>query len=93
MGALIGGSNVVGALIGGSNVAGALIGGSNVAGAPIGGSSQLRCPDPTCKMPLPPHVLKEVLDEEQFQRWERLTLERTLDCMADLVYCPRCAIL
>jgi len=31
-----------------------------------------------------------VLDDAQFQRWERLTLERTLDCMIDLVYCPRC---
>jgi hypothetical protein len=50
----------------------------------------LRCPNTTCKAPLPPHLLKAVLDTAQFERWERLTLERTLDCMEDLVYCPRC---
>jgi E3 ubiquitin-protein ligase RNF14 len=50
----------------------------------------LRCPHPGCKAPLPHHLLRAVLDEEQFDRWERLTLERTLDCMVDLVYCPRC---
>jgi len=50
----------------------------------------LRCPNTTCKAPLPPHLLKAVLDTAQFERWERLTLERMLDCMEDLVYCPRC---
>lgn len=35
-------------------------------------------------------VLKVLLSEEDFRRWEDLTLSRSLDCMTDLVYCPRC---
>eukprot|EP00897_Mesotaenium_endlicherianum_P009622 jgi/Mesen1/8689/ME000517S08005 len=51
----------------------------------------LTCPDTSCKAPLPPGLLREVLDKEAFARWESLTLQRTLDTMEDLVYCPRCS--
>jgi len=50
----------------------------------------LTCPEPKCGAFMLPAVLRGLLPEDQFARWERLTLERTLDQMADLVYCPRC---
>ena len=44
-----------------------------------------RCPDPGCRQPLPPHVLQLLLSAEEFERWEELLLQRTLDRMQDLV--------
>lgn len=37
-------------------------------------------------------ALQRVLTAEEFDRLEDLTLQRTLDRMADLVYCPRCSM-
>ena len=48
------------------------------------------CPEPGCGAPPDPEVLRSVLSPDDFARWERLTLERSLDAMSDLVYCPRC---
>ena len=50
----------------------------------------LVCPEPGCGAPPDPEVLRSVLSPEAYARWERLTLERSLDAMSDLVYCPRC---
>lgn len=50
----------------------------------------LVCPEPGCGAPPDPEVLRSVLSPEDYARWERLTLERSLDAMSDLVYCPRC---
>ena len=53
---------------------------------------QLVCPGTKCKDSIPPYVLKRLLTEEQFERWDRLLLQKTLDSISDIVFCPRCVI-
>ncbi|KAG2493664.1 hypothetical protein HYH03_008178 [Edaphochlamys debaryana] len=55
-----------------------------------GAVGNMRCPAPACRRQLPPALLREMLEPGEFERWEQLTLQRTLDTMEDLVYCPRC---
>ena len=50
----------------------------------------LLCPSHDCKIPIPPETLREVLDAEKLARWERLLLNKTLDAMGGVMYCPRC---
>ncbi|XP_022684502.1 E3 ubiquitin-protein ligase RNF14-like [Setaria italica] len=55
-----------------------------------GSVTRLACPDTSCRAPLPPPVLRRLLAEEGYARWESLALRRTLDTMPDVAYCPRC---
>eukprot|EP01026_Neomeris_dumetosa_P076861 TRINITY_DN82777_c0_g1_i10.p1 TRINITY_DN82777_c0_g1~~TRINITY_DN82777_c0_g1_i10.p1 ORF type:complete len:570 (-),score=70.59 TRINITY_DN82777_c0_g1_i10:386-2095(-) len=55
-----------------------------------GSLNQLRCPDPECNKPFSQSTLQRILTQEEYERWETLTLQMALDSMADVVYCPRC---
>ena len=35
--------------------------------------------------------MQQCLSRSEFERWERLMLQRTLDSMNDIIYCPKCA--
>jgi E3 ubiquitin-protein ligase RNF14 len=35
---------------------------------------QLVCPDTKCSASIPPYLLKRLLGEEEFERWDKLTL-------------------
>ncbi|XP_076582550.1 E3 ubiquitin-protein ligase RNF14-like [Chaetodon auriga] len=47
------------------------------------------CPQADCTATPTPAQVKSLVGEELFSRYDRLLLQSTLDCMADVVYCPR----
>ena len=51
---------------------------------------QVRCPDSDCKRLLEGDEIQPLVEPALLERWERLTLQKTLDSMEDLVWCPKC---
>ena len=54
-----------------------------------GNVTKIDCPNGDCKELIPPHIVKELVTVEVFERYDKLLLQRTLDSMQDIVYCPR----
>ncbi|XP_061175759.1 E3 ubiquitin-protein ligase RNF14-like [Saccostrea echinata] len=50
----------------------------------------LLCPETDCKSEIPPSVVLSNLTAEECERYETLSLRKGLDCMGDIVWCPRC---
>lgn len=36
-------------------------------------------------------IMVQVLTNEQLERWDTLLLQRTLDSLEDIMYCPKCS--
>lgn len=51
----------------------------------------LKCPNGECKEFVPVDVMSQLLNDQDFSRWERLLFQRTLDSMEDVIYCPKCS--
>ncbi|KAM7012568.1 E3 ubiquitin-protein ligase RNF14-like [Tautogolabrus adspersus] len=47
------------------------------------------CPNADCPATPTPAQVKSLVGEELFSRYDRLLLQKTLDSMPDVVYCPR----
>ncbi|CAL9213415.1 unnamed protein product [Arabidopsis halleri] len=52
--------------------------------------NKLHFPDSKCKEIVHPGILKRLLGDEAYERWETLMLHKTLESMTDVAYCTLC---
>ena len=55
-----------------------------------GAVAELLCPEPSCRAAATPAEVKAVLSEEDYEAFERLSLQQSLQSMKDVFVCPRC---
>jgi E3 ubiquitin-protein ligase RNF14 len=53
-----------------------------------GSVQNLQCPTPKCPNALDPMLIKRLVDEDAYARYDRLTLQKALEGMSDVVICP-----
>lgn len=51
----------------------------------------LKCPERGCDEKLGDDIMQAVLDDTEYERWDRLTFQLALDSMQDIMYCPQCS--
>lgn len=54
-----------------------------------GDVTKISCPSGSCEETLSLNVIRDLVSPEVFERFDRLLLQKTLDGMRDVVYCPR----
>ncbi|OPL20605.1 e3 rnf14-like ubiquitin-protein ligase, partial [Mytilus galloprovincialis] len=54
---------------------------------------QLQCLETSCKSEMKPYIIKEVLDKEEFKRWEQLTFQKTFCGLLTHMKIRRCGMI
>lgn len=54
-----------------------------------GAVKALTCPQEKCSSQADPGMVKKLVDSSLFEKYDKILLQRTLECMDDIVYCPR----
>ncbi|CAG2163936.1 unnamed protein product, partial [Oppiella nova] len=50
---------------------------------------QLKCPDVDCQTAAPPNMVRELVSDDLFTKYDKLMLETLIGSMSDVHYCPR----
>ncbi|RWS16199.1 E3 ubiquitin-protein ligase RNF14-like protein [Dinothrombium tinctorium] len=54
-----------------------------------GNVHSLKCPETDCKIEATPALVRELVGEELYERYDQLLFSSVLQTMGDIVYCPR----
>ena len=54
-----------------------------------GDVTKINCPSGSCEEVISLNLIQELVSSDAFERFDRLLLQKTLDKMTDVVYCPR----